>query len=477
MYRGRKIVAIAVARAASTRLPGKMTLPFGASTIVESALDAVGATMLVDDIVFATSSNANDDALAAIASARGLTVVRGSEHDVTARMTEALDATPGSADALVRVCCDNPLMDPALIDEALRTLVDTSADVVTPGEYATLPFGASQVVMTADCLRRIDSQARLSLHREHVENYCFDTPQAFRIHYQKASPDTHMPEMLLTLDYAADYERLRRMLSMMGEAPSHHRIARLVKKLKHSRIAMAAPPAAIERAAALLPEATFSSADPDLVVSIEPLQGWSAPAGCVHPIHLDDHRWSLAYGPGSPAGFPQGPLMIQHVSAPDAATALYRLLPYALPHLLGAPVRAAMPNSYIEGLQSAPDKTAGTQRAGFLHPTHAQFPPCIQVPDNLPADRVAQIIAELRDDWKYDTKIIVTGSAKTTTVYDRLRSGLPEMKVDRAPHIAEDPFSILLIAANTTLPLKAQWRDANYRRARVDILNSQVTEV
>jgi len=163
-----------------------MMLPFGDNTVVGEVIERMRGCTLVDEMVFATSTHGADDVLEGVADAHGLACVRGSEDDVVSRMVEAVESLSEHADVIVRVCCDNALVMPSLVDEAVRALVDGQADVITPGEFASLPFGTSMVVLSRQGLERIDRQAVAPMYREHVENYCFDQPDAFRILYQWA---------------------------------------------------------------------------------------------------------------------------------------------------------------------------------------------------------------------------------------------------------------------------------------------------
>ncbi len=208
MYKDRRVVAVILARARSTRLPGKMMMPFGDSTVVGEAIERIKRCTLVDELVFATSTHPDDDALADLAAAHALRCVRGSEADVVGRMIQSLPNSSGGREVVVRVCCDNPLVMPSLVDDAVRDLVDADADVITPAEFASLPFGMSMVVMTREALERIDAEADAPMYREHVENYCFDHPEAFQVLYQWAPEGLECRELSLTLDHAVDYARL-----------------------------------------------------------------------------------------------------------------------------------------------------------------------------------------------------------------------------------------------------------------------------
>ena len=208
---GRRIAAIVLARARSSRLKGKMTLPFnGHETVVEAVIERIRQSQLIDDVVLATSNLSDDDVFTIIAERANISLVRGSENDVVARMRMAVGSLDTPPDAIARACADNPLLMPSIVDESLSQLINSGSDVVTPFESNSYPFGFSLVAMTADCLARIDAESTDALYREHVENYCFDNPERFTIGYQEAPPELTYPELCLTLDYVSDYVRLER---------------------------------------------------------------------------------------------------------------------------------------------------------------------------------------------------------------------------------------------------------------------------
>ncbi len=239
MYRGKRIAAVVLARAGSNRLAGKMTLPFaGHATVVEAAIARVRQSRVIDDIVFAVPDSRDDDVFIAVAERAGIELVRGSEDDVVSRMRKAVSSLDAQPAAVVRVCSDNPVLMPTLIDQAVAQLIEGSFDVLTPFEFNSYPFGLSQVVMTADCLARIDKEATDPVYREHVENFCFDNPKAFAVGYQEAPPDLAWPELCLTLDYASDYERLKMYAEALAGVELEDQPRAAIKTVRAARVAV-----------------------------------------------------------------------------------------------------------------------------------------------------------------------------------------------------------------------------------------------
>ena len=77
-------------------------------------LHRLSRSTLIDEVVLATSDLSKDDDLLPIANEVGIPVFRGSESNVLDRFSRA--ALVHNADVVVRVCADNPFVDPVEID-------------------------------------------------------------------------------------------------------------------------------------------------------------------------------------------------------------------------------------------------------------------------------------------------------------------------------------------------------------------------
>lgn len=213
-------VVVLQVRMGSSRLPGKAMLPLdGEPALVhEIRRAASAATVNVDDVVVATSNRSRDDVVAVTANRVGANVYRGSESDVLARVHEAIDAA--DADAAVRLCGDNTLIDPRLVDVLFSTLRDADVDYVSTKFERTFPIGHNADAFTAGAIARADDRAEDDYHREHVAQYFKDEPEGIEWHNVTADQvfgrqlleDVHdLTELRLTLDECPDYELLCRV--------------------------------------------------------------------------------------------------------------------------------------------------------------------------------------------------------------------------------------------------------------------------
>jgi len=123
------IFAVIPARYGSRRLPGKVLLQIGGKPLIVLTAERVAAASLVDKVIVAT----DDERIArAVESAGFRAEITSSEHrSGSDRVAEiALDLPENSI--IVNVQGDEPLVDPAAIDRAIRALLDDrQADVAT----------------------------------------------------------------------------------------------------------------------------------------------------------------------------------------------------------------------------------------------------------------------------------------------------------------------------------------------------------
>ncbi len=158
------ILAILQARMSSTRLPGKVLLPLQGAPMIVRQIERTQRARSLDALVVATSTGADDDAIAA---AVAVPVHRGPLDDVLARFVGALDAHP--ADHVVRLTADCPLVDPGLIDACVALHLESGADYTsnTPASHAW-PKGLDVEVIGAPALRRAAREATTAEEHEHV---------------------------------------------------------------------------------------------------------------------------------------------------------------------------------------------------------------------------------------------------------------------------------------------------------------------
>jgi spore coat polysaccharide biosynthesis protein SpsF len=221
------VVAVVQARMGSQRFPGKMLAPLGGRPVLEWVLRRVLMAHEIDIVVLATSVDQANDGLAAAADTLGVRVVRGDEHDVLSRFVEAAQTT--GASWIVRVCADNPFVDPAEIDRLVRFGRTSSVDytfnhVNRLGNRYADGFGAEMV--RADVLSEVGREAHDPTDREHVTTFLWRQPDRYRVATVPAPLALQFPELRFDVDTPADLVRLEAFAPLGLRATAAEVVAR-----------------------------------------------------------------------------------------------------------------------------------------------------------------------------------------------------------------------------------------------------------
>ncbi len=205
------VAAVIQARMTSTRLPGKVLLPAAGREMLAHQVGRVRRARRVDAICIATIVNAADDPVVALAEREGAFWFRGSEGDVLDRFGKAADSV--GATTVIRLTGDCPLVDPGLIDEAVEAFRADPVDYLSNGLEPSWPAGLDIEVMTAKALRIAALEAADDYEREHVTPFIYRHPDRFTLRNIRCPEPLAMHRW--TLDEAADYELIRRILEAL----------------------------------------------------------------------------------------------------------------------------------------------------------------------------------------------------------------------------------------------------------------------
>ncbi|HET7475533.1 MAG TPA: glycosyltransferase family protein [Dermatophilaceae bacterium] len=214
-----RVNAVIQARSGSTRLPGKVLQDLGGRPVLEWVIRAARSAGQLDAVVVATTTEAGDDAVAALAVGLGVPVVRGSEDDVLSRFLLAVRQHP--CDAVVRLTADCPLLDPELIDAVAGAWrAAPGYDYVSTVLCRSLPRGLDVELVTAAALRRVDAVAA-GHDRVHVTSGVYADPLAFALLGLHVAP--RADDLRVTLDTTEDLRLLSSLVALLPDRPAHWR--------------------------------------------------------------------------------------------------------------------------------------------------------------------------------------------------------------------------------------------------------------
>lgn len=211
-----KIVATIEARMGSSRLPGKVLKKFGDRASLELMIERIKKSKLLNEVVIATTTSAQDDKIVELAERISCKYFRGSENDVLDRVLMAAQSV--GADIIVELTGDCPFLDGELIDEAVQAYLDKKVDYfynrLTPG----LPDGFDVQVFSYKKLEEISLLTNDPIDRVHVSCYFYNNPDKYLCGGIEVDKSSLMfwPDLGLTLDQIEDFEFLSEIYNKLS---------------------------------------------------------------------------------------------------------------------------------------------------------------------------------------------------------------------------------------------------------------------
>jgi spore coat polysaccharide biosynthesis protein SpsF len=215
-------------RLTSTRLPNKGLLEIGGKSVLGIARERVGFARSIKKMVFATSTDTVDDALATRARNEGLTVFRGDGDDVLLRLYEA--AREYGFDWFLTAPLDTPIQFVEVLEATVAELQGRDLDMVYsfPGQpNGTDCYG----VKTAAAGRVIDLKSERDTSA--WGKYFTDTGLFTWGEVNLFASHPHLKDFRLTLDYPEDYTFLSKLYADLVQRHSKaFNLADLITRLE-----------------------------------------------------------------------------------------------------------------------------------------------------------------------------------------------------------------------------------------------------
>jgi len=159
------------ARMGSTRLPGKVLKEIKGHSLLEIQQMRIKPSKLVDEIVIATTTNKEDDAIEEFCKLKNIHFHRGSDWDVLDRYYQA--AKKFNPTNVIRVTSDCPLHHHSVIDFVINEYNKSGKDYFSNSnnEPDYLEDGFDVEIFSFKALEKAWHEAKLLSEREHVTPY------------------------------------------------------------------------------------------------------------------------------------------------------------------------------------------------------------------------------------------------------------------------------------------------------------------
>lgn len=207
----------------SSRFPGKSLADLHGRPMLSRMVERIRAYDKIDQVVLATTTLPEDDALEGWCLENDVVCFRGSPDDVLGRISAASQANEMSV--IVEMLGDNPLVHSDQIAAAVELFRSGGYDYVATltNEYpnadpaqSQFPVGVRIQVMSAEALKRCDELAENPYNREHATSFIAQNPELFRTGFVTASgdfADAHRPEMTFAVNHPGNLELIREIFA------------------------------------------------------------------------------------------------------------------------------------------------------------------------------------------------------------------------------------------------------------------------
>jgi spore coat polysaccharide biosynthesis protein SpsF (cytidylyltransferase family) len=206
-----RVVAIVQARMGSTRLPGKVLRPLGGIPMVLHVVRRAARIPGVEAVVVATPDGVEDAPLRAALDEHEVANTAGPADDVLRRY--AMAARLASADVVVRITADCPLLSPSVSGGVVDAFLRGDCDYASNTLERSWPRGLDTEILSRETLETVDATATERFEREHVTPAVWQHPERFRL--CSVRNDEDLSAIRLTVDTEADFRFIEAILAAL----------------------------------------------------------------------------------------------------------------------------------------------------------------------------------------------------------------------------------------------------------------------
>ena len=205
------IPVIIQARMSSKRFPGKVLYPMNGKPLMMYLLERLRQCFGIDGILVATSQDTSDDAVENFCKANNILCFRGDLENV-ARRFQALIAE-FDVPAFARISADSPLMDPAVVERAVKIFKTGEHDIVTNVLPRSYPKGQSVEVIKSEVFLSAFPAILKPSYCEHIISYFYEHRESFSIY--NFSSEKNASGIQLSVDTKEDMKVFEEIIRRM----------------------------------------------------------------------------------------------------------------------------------------------------------------------------------------------------------------------------------------------------------------------
>jgi spore coat polysaccharide biosynthesis protein SpsF len=223
------IAIILQARMGSTRRPYKIAALYDNKPLLYRQIKRLQLNNKVSTIIVATTMEDIDDTTEYIALSAGAKVFRGSSNDVMRRYIEA--AKENNITHIIRVCGDDPLVDPECIETLATKILNTDSEIITASHNNGWMLGTSAEAFSLEALEKAYAVSDIE-EKEHVVIHFYRNSDTYSV--EKLEPKIIYQDTSLTVDYQEDVDNVFAIYDYFQTNDFSHK--ELLENLKNKNI-------------------------------------------------------------------------------------------------------------------------------------------------------------------------------------------------------------------------------------------------
>lgn len=199
----------------STRLPGKILMKLNGISLLQSLINQLNYSKMIDYKIIATTNKKEDDIIEEFAKSQEIMIFRGNENDVLDRYYQC--ARYFSVEHIVRISGDAPLIDPEIVDDVINRYKKSKFDYVNNFYKRSFPVGTEVEVFSFAALEKAWKNARKPSEREHVTPYIYNNQDKFSLDHVEY--DANLSHLHYTVDRREDLEFVKTIYKKIQKRP------------------------------------------------------------------------------------------------------------------------------------------------------------------------------------------------------------------------------------------------------------------
>ena len=216
----------------STRAPGKVMRDLDGMPVFMWTISALENATGIDEIILATSTLPADDVIADHCRNVGVKCFRGNEADVLDRFYQC--AVQEGADVIIRVTCDCPFLDSAIISQVIKLRDMTDADYCSNIEPPTFPDGLDVECFTFRALESAHKEATRATDRDCLTQFIVRNRHRFAA-INVTCPLPGLRKERWVLDTEEDWKFCKELAARTGPCSNYVEILNVLDKEPHLR--------------------------------------------------------------------------------------------------------------------------------------------------------------------------------------------------------------------------------------------------